>query len=149
LSSVLMKDQYVKVYLHISHSLTFCGLKSIQTITPAQTWILDITCIVEGFRLTPICHSLEDQPASIHGRQRRKQPRWMIGYSHVGQYFPFLERNCCVSVYFFLIVTFCTAICNCNTVNEIVCPTFNINQCTRKLFQEIKIKLLESALFKF
>jgi hypothetical protein len=54
----------------------------------------------------------------------QKTSIWMISYSQVGQFFH--QRNSCVTVYFFFTLTFCTSICNCNTVHLIVCPRLNI-----------------------
>ncbi len=79
------------------------------------------------FELTAICHTSEDQPASICGQQCT-QHSWMISYSQVGRSFPFHERNCCVTAFICHIEkTFCSSICNCNTVHIIVCPRLNFN----------------------
>jgi hypothetical protein len=57
-------------------------VKISSNITPAQK-------MNSGHRLIMICHFSEVNPATLHGQQRRRQCRWNIGYSQVGQSFPF------------------------------------------------------------
>ncbi len=66
-----MKEQHVKICLHVPSAISrVLWLELIQTLKPAKTLALDTTLIFDEHGLKVICHSLEDEPATIRGQHQ-------------------------------------------------------------------------------
>jgi hypothetical protein len=118
LSSVLMNDQHVKVYLHVS-----CLLSSVVKIN-SNTYTNSNSDMPPLFRGSACFNSWTTMQQAM---------RWMISYSLVVWSFPFHERNCCKNVYICPIETFCKSISNCITVYVIVSPRLNIKYTSKRI----------------
>jgi hypothetical protein len=70
LSSVLDEEQTCLGLLACQSFTRILWLKFIQTLTPAQTLVLDTTCMLDKHGLTAICHSSEDRLQFIGNKVR-------------------------------------------------------------------------------
>jgi hypothetical protein len=93
-STVLVKDQHVKVCFRVGCLLGVC-LKLDQTLNKLKTWIHDTMCIFHYSRTNSDMPFFWGPTASLHGQQCRRQCRRMISYSQTWRSFPFYQRNCC------------------------------------------------------